>query len=282
MPVDLHLHSTFSDGSDEPEAIVASALKAGLATIALTDHDNLDGISRAQAAADAAGIDLIPGTELSVDWPNGAMHLLVYFLEPGPGPLQDELIRIRAGRVDRNRQMVEQLNGLGIDIAYDEVEAEAGAGVMGRPHFAAVLMQKGHVDSIKAAFDAYLAAGRPGYVPRVRLEAARAIELATASGAVSAVAHPHTLGVAASEYAEAFTSLVASGLGGIEAYYAEYTPQVRTHLAGLAAQLGVIATGGSDYHGTYKPEVRIGTGHGDLAVPDEAAAALHDARARLR
>jgi len=281
VPVDLHLHSTFSDGSDEPEAIVANARDAGLSTIALTDHDNLDGISRAQAAAAAAGIDLIPGTELSVGWPSGAMHLLVYFLEPHSGPLQDELTRIREGRMDRNLQMVDQLNGLGIDLTYDEVAEQAGEGVMGRPHFAAVLMRKGYVTSIKNGFDAYLAAGRPGYVPRTRLEASRAIELATASGAVTAVAHPHTVGVAAAEYADAFTSLVDSGLGGIEAYYAEYSPEVRIHLADLAAHLGVIATGGSDYHGTYKPDTRIGTGRGDLLVPDKAATELHAARARL-
>jgi hypothetical protein len=281
VPVDLHLHSRFSDGSDEPEEIVSVAAGIGLHTIALTDHDTLEGIGRAQVAADAVGIDLIPGTELSVDWPNGAMHLLVYFLQPGPGPLQDELERIQAGRKNRNHQMVEQLAGLEIDISYDEVEAEAGAGVMGRPHFAAVLMQKGYVDSIKAAFDAYLAAGRPGYVPRLRLEAARAIELASASGAVTAVAHPHTLGVSAADYANAFTRLVDSGLGGIEAYYAEYTPEVRSHLARLAEDLGVVATGGSDYHGTYKPEIRIGSGRGDLIVPDRAAADLHEARARL-
>lgn len=281
MTVDLHLHSRYSDGSDEPEAIVSAAAAAGLGTIALTDHDTLEGIGRARAAAEAAGIDLIAGTELSVNWPSGAMHLLVYFLEPGSGPLQDELNRIQKGRKDRNHEMVDQLAAIGIDISYEEVEAEAGDGVMGRPHFAAVLMHKGHVDSIAAAFDTYLAAGRPGYVSRARLEASRAIELATASGGITSVAHPHTLGVGAASYAEAFTTLVDAGLGGIEAYYAEYTPQVREHLAGVAADLGVVATGGSDYHGTYKPEIRIGVGRGDLAVPNQAAEALYAARARL-
>ena len=157
MPVDLHLHSTLSDGSDEPEDLVAGAVAAGLSTIALTDHDNLEGIERARTAAEVAGIDLIPGTELSVDWPGGAMHLLVYFLEPGPGPLQDELTRIQEGRSARNRQMVDQLTSLGLEITYDEVAAQAGPGVTGRPHFAAILMQKGYTDSIKEAFDVFLA-----------------------------------------------------------------------------------------------------------------------------
>lgn len=282
MPVDLHLHSRFSDGSDDPEAIVAFAATAGLSTIALTDHDNLEGIERARTAAAATDVELISGTELSVDWPGGAMHLLVYFLEPGPGALQDEMRRIRDGRRDRNLEMIEQLNRLGIEISVAEVEAEAGEGVTGRPHFAAILYRKGYVESLGDAFDRYLAAGRPGYVPRMRLGAAEAIELATASGAVTSVAHPHTLGVSADDYARAFGELVASGLGGIEAYYAEYSPDVRNHLAELAGQLGVAATGGSDYHGAYKPGLAIGTGYGDLVVPDQAALSLFAARNRLR
>lgn len=282
MPVDLHLHSRFSDGSDDPEAIVAAAAAAGLSTIALTDHDNLEGIERARAAAAEFEVELISGTELSVEWPRGAMHLLVYFLEPGSGALQDEMRRIRDGRRNRNLEMIEQLNRIGLEISVAEVEAEAGEGVTGRPHFAAILLRKGYVESLSDAFDRYLAAGRPGYVPRLRLEAARAIELATASGAVTSVAHPHTLGVSADDYGRAFSDLVAAGLGGIEAYYAEYSPEVRHHLAGLAAQLDVVATGGSDYHGSYKPGLAIGTGYGDLAVPDQAALSLFAARDRLR
>lgn len=281
MAVDLHLHSRFSDGSDSPVEIVTAAVAVGLTSIALTDHDNLEGIGQARQAAAAAGIDLISGTELSVDWPSGAMHLLVYFLEPGPGPLQDELARIQEGRQNRNLEMIDRLGDLGLELTFDEVAAEAGEGVMGRPHFAAVLLEKGYVGDIGEAFDVYLASGRPGYVPRVRLEAARAIKLATDSGAVTSVAHPHTLGVSAGDYEQAFSSLTSLGLGGIEAYYAEYEPQVREHLAGLATALGVVATGGSDYHGTYKPGLHVGVGHGDLDVPDRAANELHAAREKL-
>ena len=281
VAVDLHLHSTLSDGSDEPEQIVATAQRQGLTSIALTDHDNLEGIDRARNAAAASGIDFIAGTELSVDWPGGTMHLLAYFLEPGEGPLQDEMVHIREGRMVRNREMVSRLNDIGIDISYEDVEAQSGGGVIGRPHFAAVLIQRGDVESIREAFDRYLATGRPGYVPRYRIEAARAIELATASGAITSIAHPHTLGVGADDYSRAFSQLASVGLGGIEAYYAEYTPQVRKHLAGLARDLGIIATGGSDYHGSYKPDLDIGVGHGDLVVPDTAVIELHEARQRL-
>ncbi len=282
MAVDLHLHSFFSDGTDDPETIVAAAAAAGLSAIALTDHDNLNGIPRARAAAAATGIELISGAELSVAWNGGPMHLLVYFLEPGSGPLQDRLHEIQESRSNRNVRMVDRLNELGVEITFEEVSAEAGGTGIGRPHFAAVLVRKGHAESINHAFDLYLATGRPAYLPRARLEAVEAIELATQSGAVTSIAHPHTLGVAAADYREAFTGLAAAGLGGIEAHYGEYRPELRAHLAELCVDLGIAATGGSDYHGSYKPELRVGVGRGDLVVPERSLEELVALRDSLR
>ena len=253
-------------------------MSAGLTAMALTDHDTLDGISEAAAAATAAGIGFIPGTELSVDWPTGTMHLLVYHLGEGPGPLQDRLADLRRARDRRNHVILERLARLGIDIPYPEVEAESGGGVVGRPHIAAVLMARGLATDIPDAFDRYLARDRPGYVDRERLAAAEAIDLARRSGAVPVIAHPHTLGVSRTDYGAAFSELAAQGLGGIEAYYAEYPPELRLHLAGLCDQLGLVATGGSDYHGRYKPDLQVGTGRGDLVVPDEVIDALMAAR----
>lgn len=281
MAVDLHLHSVFSDGTDDPETIVRIAADSGLSAIALTDHDNLDGIGRARAAAAGAGIELVSGTELSVAWNGGPMHLLVYFLEPGAGPLQDRLHEIQESRSSRNERMVDRLNELGVEISYEEVWTEAGGTGIGRPHFAAVLVRKGHAESISHAFDRYLAVGRPAYLPRARLEAVEAIELAARSGAVTSIAHPHTLGVPDEGYASAFATLVASGLGGIEAHYGEYHPEFRAHLAGICSGLGIVATGGSDYHGSYKPNLRIGVGKGDLVVPDRALEELVAFRDRI-
>lgn len=246
--------------------------------MALTDHDNLNGIETAQAEAAKRGIRLISGTELSVEGPTGAIHLLMYFLQPGDGPLQAELSALQRGRDERNRQMVTALQNLGVDITYDEVLAEAAGTGVGRPHFAAVLMAKGVVADIGTAFDRYLASGRPAYQERVRLHAIRAIELARASGAVPVIAHPHTIGVGVEDYERAFRTLADVGLGGIEALYAEYTPELRAHLAAVAAGLGLVATGGSDYHGRYKPDLRIGIGRGDLVVPDETVDQLEAAR----
>lgn len=280
MAVDLHLHSTASDGSDEPSRIVALATDAGLTAIALTDHDNLDGIPEASAAAERAGLRFVSGTELSVSWRGAAMHLLVYFLEPGPGPLQDELATVRLGREDRNRKLVDRLTELGAKLSYEEVLAEAGGSGVGRPHFAAVLVRKGYVETIKSAFDVYLADGQPGYVPRQRLEAVAAIRLARQSGAVPVIAHPHTLKVPPDGYAASFRELVDLGLGGIEAYYGGYATDVRDNLVDLCADLGIVATGGSDYHGSYKPGLSVGSGPGDLVVPDHIVSDLEQQRDR--
>jgi len=273
VAVDLHLHSTSSDGTDAPAAVVALAAAEGLTAIALTDHDTLDGTASAAAAAERAGIGFIPGVELSLEWPLGGMHLLVYHLA-GTGPLQDRLLDLQHGRTGRNALMVERLAALGWPITIGDVIAESGGGVVGRPHIAAVLVRMGAADSIADAFDRWLARGRPAYVERLRLTPAEAIGLARRSGAVPVLAHPHTIGVSADEYRSAFGELADLGLAGIESYYAEYPDELRRHLAGLAAGLGLIATGGSDYHGAYKPGISVGTGHGDLRVPDEVVHAI--------
>jgi predicted metal-dependent phosphoesterase TrpH len=269
LAVDLHLHSTTSDGTDSPTTIVRLAVDAGMRAIAVTDHDTLDGIAEARTAASELGLPLISGTELSVEWPTGTMHMLVYHLEPGPGPLQDRLAELRDGRTVRNRRILERLADLGIALDEAELLAEAGGGVVGRPHIAALLVSHRHVADMTEAFDRYLATGRPAYVSRVRLDAHEAIRLARASGAVPVIAHPHTLGIASTDYRTAFEELAEAGLGGIEAYYAEYDPPLRHHLAGLCDGLGLIPTGGSDYHGRYKAGLHIGVGRGDLVVPDE-------------
>lgn len=280
MAVDLHTHSTASDGSDPPERIVELAAERHLTAVALMDHDTLEGIPAARRAAERVGMPLISGVELSVLWPTGTMHMLAYFLEPGPGPLQDRLTELQKGREARNGLIVEALNGLDIEITIEEVEEESGGGSIGRPHIAAILVRKGAAHSMADAFDRYLADGRPAYRPRQRLEAAEAAALTKASGGVAVVAHPHTVAGRSEGFAEAFESFKGIGVSGIECYYSEYAPDIRRRLASIAADFGLIATGGSDYHGTYKPGLELGTGRGDLAVPDAAYEALLAARSR--
>jgi predicted metal-dependent phosphoesterase TrpH len=277
--IDLHTHSTVSDGSEPPAAIPALAAAAGCSAVALTDHDRLDGLPEAQAAADEAGIRLIPGCEISCPHA-GTLHLLVYFVTPGEGPLQDELIRLQEVREERNRAMVDQLQSLGLPITYAELQAEAGGIGAGRPHAAALLVAKGAAASIQDAFDRFLAKGRPGYVEKQRLDAADALALAHQSGGVAVLAHPLSLGLDSAGLDRAVGELAGLGLSGLEAVYGRYSPDERQALAALAGRHGLVATGGSDFHGAYKPDLSVGTGTGDLDVPDDALSRLEERKAR--
>lgn len=277
--VDLHTHSRASDGTDPPEAIPELAAAAGCSAVALTDHDRLDGLATASARAGALGIELVPGCELSCLGPGGqSMHVLVYFVEDGEGPLQDALVRLQDARERRNEVMVDRLAALGLPVTLDEVRAEAGGGGVGRPHVAAVLVANGAVASIPEAFDRYLASGRPGYVDKERLSTGEAVRLASASGGLAALAHPFTLGLGPSSLEALVAELATLGMAGVEAFYGRYRPEERASLSALAARHGLVATGGSDHHGAYKPDLSVGVGTGDLAVPDAALEALRARR----
>jgi predicted metal-dependent phosphoesterase TrpH len=276
--IDLHVHSTASDGSESPGAVVRMAAAAGLTAIALTDHDTQSGIAEARTEAAGAGIELIAGTELSLEWVQGAMHMVVLFLEPGPGPLQDRLAGLREGRTERNRRIVERLAELGLPISEAEILDLAGGESVGRPHIAAVMVSRGYVESIFDAFDRYLAWGKPAYMARPRLSPEEAIGLALESQAVPILAHPHTLGLNTSEeVSTTLKRLTGAGLVGIECYYPLYSPFEREGYAALAGRFGLKPSGGSDYHGTYKPDVALGIGRGNLAVADELLDALRPA-----
>lgn len=278
MAVDLHLHSNFSDGEDTPERLIELASEANLSHAALMDHDTLDGIDRAREAAERSGIGFIPGTELSVDHDETKIHMLVYFLEPSEGPLQSRLSGLRKGRNARNIQIVENLNRLGYEITIGDVERHAKGPSVGRPHVADALIERGYIESRDEAFAELLHDGGAAYVERDRLTATDAISLARQSDAVPVIAHPVTMGLARDGYAEVFRELTDVGLGGIEAYHPMHDPDLRTHIAGLAAQLGIAATGGSDYHGDSKRAYHVGVGRGDLRVPESAVVQLIEQR----
>ncbi len=278
MAVDLHTHSTYSDGTVRPSEVVGRAVRYRLSALALTDHDTLEGIPEARAAAAAAGVAFVPGVELSVAWNTKAMHLLAYWIEPGSGPLQDRLAELQEGRSRRNLEIVEALRNLGIDITIDEIMEISGEGVVGRPHVATALVRRGEVASIPEAFDRYLARGRPAYRPRRRLRAAEAARLAQDSGGVTSVAHPHTIADNTPEFEAAFASFRDLGIHGVECHYVEYTPRMRERLAAIARSCGLVPTGGSDYHGDHKPGIDVGVGRGDLAVPDASLDELRSVR----
>lgn len=269
MTVDLHTHSTASDGSDPPEHLVELASETGLSALALTDHDTQEGLEAAVAAAANHDLEMIPGVELSLNYDSGTMHLIVLWLDPGSGPLQDRLQGLQSGRSRRNEEIVDRLAEAGLPITIEEVLAEAGGGSVGRPHIAAVMMKHGYVPDIRTAFDLWLGRGRPAYVGRDRLDPGEAIGLARESGAVPVLSHPHTLGVTtAPNMADLLTGLKRAGLIGLEAIYGSYRRHEREGYADLARRFELIPSGGSDYHGSYKPGLSLGSGYGDLAVPD--------------
>jgi predicted metal-dependent phosphoesterase TrpH len=276
--IDLHTHSTASDGSDDPAAIPELAAAAGCTAVALTDHDCLDGLAAAAVRAGEVGVELVPGCELSCEAGGPSMHVLVYFVEAGGGPLADALARLQVVRRARNERMLARLAELGRPVTSAEVAAEAGGGQVGRPHVAAVLVRNGVVASVQEAFDQWLAKGRPGYVEKERLTPAEAVGLAGASGGVAVLAHPLSLGLAPAELERAVAELAELGLSGVEAVYGRYTPEERAGLVALARRHDLVPTGGSDHHGRYKPDLSVGVGRGDLAVPDEALDALRARR----
>lgn len=268
MTVDLHTHSTASDGSDPPEDLIELAIEAGVSALALTDHDTQEGLAAAGSAAFGTNLELIPGVELSLNFDRGGMHLIVLWLESGYGPLQDRLAGLQAGRGTRNLEIVDRLEDLGMPLTIEDIEAEAGGGSVGRPHIAAVMVTRGYVPDIRTAFDLWLGKGKPAYVERLRLDPGEAIGLARESGAVPVLSHPHTLGLTtSSDMADLLTRLKRAGLVGLEAIYSTYRRHEREGYTDLARRFGLVPSGGSDYHGTYKPGLALGSGFGDLYVP---------------
>jgi predicted metal-dependent phosphoesterase TrpH len=286
--IDLHTHSTVSDGSEPPARIVELAAAAGCSALALTDHDSLAGLDEAGRVAADLGVRLVPGCEVSCRKPSpprgaprieGSVHVLVYFVEAGDGPLQRELVKLREDRAVRNRELAARLEELGTRVTFEDVVAEAGdeAGV-GRPHFARALVKAGAAEDIDDAFDRWLADGRPGYVPKARLDPPDVARLAHESGGVAVLAHPLSTGLSFPHLERMVAELAEGGLDGIEAVYASYAPDQRANLRRMATRTGLVATGGSDFHGSFKPGLFVGTGRGDLNVPDEMLEALEARR----
>jgi predicted metal-dependent phosphoesterase TrpH len=273
VTIDLHVHTTASDGTQSPAEVVARAAELGVSTIAITDHDTVAGLDEAIDAGAHAGIEIVPGIELSVRAPQGQLHLLAYLPEPHPPTLVDVLADLQSARRERADRIADLLDRLGAPVDMDMVRAGAGSAI-GRPHLADGLVRAGHAKDRDDAFTRYLGDGGPAFVPHEMLSPDEAIALVTAAGGVTSIAHPGTLRLGRRGL-EAFAArLRHRGLWGIEIYRAEHLPDYRHALAGIASRLGLVATGGSDFHGP-----RTGRGElGDTGVPglpDTVADVLH-------
>ncbi|HWG89812.1 MAG TPA: PHP domain-containing protein [Candidatus Thermoplasmatota archaeon] len=277
--VDLHAHSTASDGSLTPRDLVRLAKHQGLSALALTDHDTLDGLEAAQDAAAAEGLELVPGVELAVDSPAGEVHLLGYLIDPQDAAFQRMLARVRDFRANRNPQIIAKLRALGLDITLEECAMEAGAGTpIGRPHMASVLLRKGYVSSIQEAFERFLADGAPAHVPKEKLPSAVAIRAIHDAGGVAVLAHPIT--IPETQRWQVLEAMAREGLDGVEVVYPKHDPAFRLELGRRALALGLVATGGSDFHGSRKPDTALGTGiDNNVSVPYTVLQSLKDRRA---
>jgi predicted metal-dependent phosphoesterase TrpH len=267
--IDLHLHTTHSDGSLSPTQVLGLAHKAKVTALAITDHDIVSGIPEAIAAGAELGIDVIPGVEISSCIDTSELHILGYCIDWQDPELIRRLTTLRESRHTRNPQIIERLRSLGLDVTYDEVRALAGTDSVGRPHIARLLMDKKYVTSAKDAFDRYLAEGRPGYVARELPKPADAIAWIRAAGGVAVLAHPTWAKVSGEGLNTLLTTLKGDGLGGIEVHYSTHTKRQTTEYLDLAKRLNMLVTGGSDFHGVTKPNIEVGTGRGDLKVPEK-------------
>jgi 3',5'-nucleoside bisphosphate phosphatase len=265
--LDLHLHTTHSDGSCTPTEVIGLAHQAGVTALAITDHDIMTGVEEAITAGKHCGIEVIPGVEISSIIGQSELHILGYFLDWQDPVLHERLKTLRDSRHRRNPQIIERLQALGINITYEEVRSLAGSDSVGRPHIARALMDKHVVSSAKEAFDRFLADGKPAYVPRDLPSPAEAIQWITAAGGLAVLAHPTWVKLADRSLIELVRELKAAGLDGVEVYYSTHAARQTREYLSLAQQLGLLVTGGSDFHGLTKPDIEVGVGKGTLHIP---------------
>jgi 3',5'-nucleoside bisphosphate phosphatase len=265
--IDLHSHTTASDGTFSPAQLVDEAVRAGVRILGITDHDTFSGYDQAVPLARRAGLELVCGIELSTKLHGHSVHLLGYFLDDSTLPGFRSWIRdLQASRRERNVRLVARLRELGLDITLEQVQARGG-GMTGRPHFAQLLLEKGYVNSLQQAFDDYLDESAKGYVTRREPTFAEAAGHIRDAGGIASLAHPVRL---REDVTTILPDLRAAGLNAIEAYHSDHSPAETGLYLQLAAQHGLLVTGGSDFHGAAKPEIRLGAGRGgNLRVPDD-------------
>jgi len=266
--IDLHVHTTVSDGTLTPREVVRYAKEKGLKAIAITDHDSTEGNKEALDEGAAIGLRVLPGMEISVKCPYGAMHLLGYCIEINNGYLRENLDLLSKARQQRNSKILDKLKDIGMALEYHDILKIAGGQQIGRLHFAGALMKRGYAGTRKEAFERFLKKGGPAYVDRFRFNPKEAIGLVLKSNGFPVLAHPCTLTGLDTEELDGFMGeLVGLGLKGIEAYYPDHTDEQILCFEKLAEKYGILATGGSDYHGDNKPEIDMGAYRGDTRLP---------------
>ncbi|RLE07168.1 phosphatase [Candidatus Aerophobetes bacterium] len=251
--IDLHIHTIYSDGTYTPEEVVCKAKELGLVAISITDHDSVSGLEEAISAGKKLGVEVVPGVEMSTDIGEDEIHILGYYLNWKNDGFLAKLKEFQAARVERNQKLVKKLESLGMRIDYDELKGLAPQGVISRLHIARLMVKKGYVSSIGAAFEEWLNPGRPAYVEKMKVSPFEVIKLILKVGGVPVLAHPYL-----SKRDDLIPDLVEAGLRGIEVYHSAHSPQVSEHYLKIAQRYHLLVTGGSDCHGEAKDEVLMG------------------------
>lgn len=265
--IDLHTHTTASDGSYSPSEVVETAIKIGLEAVAVTDHDTIEGLPEALKIGEKHGFEVVPGVEISAEFKPGTMHILGYLVDYKDPEFLGKMNVLQEARRQRNPKIIKKLNELGIPITMEQVEKEAGGGQVGRPHFASVMVANGWVDNHNQAFNQFLAKGAPAYEGKYRMDPHDAIQMILQAGGVPVLAHPFSLNMESEDQlADLLKDLTEAGLAGLEVYYPEHTREMSESYLRLVRTLGLCPTGGTDFHGASKPQIKLGKGFGNLAV----------------
>ncbi len=273
--IDLHCHTIASDGSLTPTELVELADNIGLFALSIADHDTLSGLEEGVRAGIERKLCVIPGIELSVNSPWGSLHLLGYFPNVNPPNISQRVVQIQSFREKRNFVIAKKLQELGIPINFDDVVNAAGGQVIGRPHFAKIMMEMGVVSSSREAFDKYLKNGAPAYVDRERLNIQEAIDLILRDNGIPVLAHPGLINIPdGCNIEDVVIAFKEIGGKGIEVYAPVHFKSLTNKLLKLATKYDLLITGGTDFHGETKPHLRPGTGDGNFLVPDELAITL--------
>ena len=273
--IDLHVHSTASDGTLSPQEVALYAKVKGLSAIALTDHDTVSGVDECMKKGLEIGVIVIPGIECSADFYGKELHILGYYIDPTSEALHSKLKQLIDSRYARNLKMLEKLAEVGCPLTLDDLEADSTPGtVFTRAHFANALMRKGYISDRKEAFSKYIGRGLPAYVPREKFTVKECIEMIHAAGGLAVLAHPMLYGYSRTDVTNVLRGLAAEGLDGVESVYSTHTQEDVSHLLQVCLQLKLFPTGGSDFHGDNKPQLDLGTGYGDLKIPFEILEAM--------
>ncbi len=275
LGIDLHIHTTASDGTLTPSEVISQAIKLKLKAIAITDHDTIAGSKAASQDGIPSSLNFLTGVEISAAPPSfypasGSFHLLGYSIRLDDPALNSALEKLQQARKNRNPAIISRLNDLGIKITLDEVRQQSGEGQLGRPHIGQVLVNKGFVESMDEAFARLLGTGGAAYVDKYRIECHQAIELILQAGGIPVLAHPGLLSCKTKDqFNKLFAGLKVMGIQGVEVYYSEHGQQQTRLFAKLARHHNLLMTGGTDFHGAIQPQIAIGSGKGDLFVPYE-------------